>query len=99
MCFPYVYDDEDNVCLIEDRCGHNPTVYSDRATMKAWERGEPDPKPKKGCWCCTEYDGDRCHKEWNNDDDCYYIDWRDDKEPDEICDDFDLDEEMWRCGE
>lgn len=99
MCFPYVYDDEDNGPLPEDRCGHNPTVYNDRAEMRAWEHGEPDPKPKKGCWCCLEYDGDRCHKEWNNDDECYYIDWRDDKEPDEICDDFDLDEEMWRCGE
>ena len=25
MDFPYVYDDEDNVCLIEGRCGHNTT--------------------------------------------------------------------------
>ena len=41
--------------------------------------------PVPCCYYCTEYDGDRCHKEWNNNDDCYYIDWRDDKEPYELC--------------
>lgn len=40
------------------------------------------------CYYCTEYDGDRCHKEWNNNDECYYIDWRDDKESDELCEDY-----------
>lgn len=41
--------------------------------------------PVPCCYYCTEYDGDKCHKEWNNNDDCYYIDWRDDKEPDDLC--------------
>ena len=41
--------------------------------------------PVPCCYYCTEFDGDRCHKEWNNNDDCYYIPWRDDKEPDELC--------------
>lgn len=41
-----------------------------------------------GCWNCLEYDGDRCMKEWNNLDPCYYIKWRDDKKPDDCCDDW-----------
>ena len=44
-----------------------------------------------GCWNCTEFDGDRCHKEWNNNDDCYYIPWRDDKKPEDSCEDWEHD--------
>lgn len=44
--------------------------------------------PAKRCENCAEYDGYRCMKEWNNLDPSYYIDWRDDKEPDETCEDF-----------
>ncbi len=45
-------------------------------------------RPVKHCGNCKEYDGNRCTKEWNNLDDCYYIPWRDDKEPDDCCDDW-----------
>lgn len=45
---------------------------------------EPEPR----CEYCTEYDGNRCMKEWNNADDCYYVPERDDKEPDDCCDDY-----------
>lgn len=45
-------------------------------------------EPKNGCWNCLEYDGDRCHKDWNNNDESYYVPDRDDKEFDEICDDW-----------
>jgi hypothetical protein len=45
-------------------------------------------KPENGCWNCLAYDGERCTKEWNNADPCYYIDWRDDKEPGDVCEDW-----------
>ena len=43
---------------------------------------------ENGCWNCMNYDGNRCTKEWNNLDPCYYIDWRDDKAPDDHCEDW-----------
>ena len=71
-------------------------VYDDEDNVPM--NPSPVPEPKKGCWCCMEYDGDRCHKDWNNNDDCYYIPWRDDKDPDSICETFELDENVWRNG-
>ena len=71
-------------------------VYDDEDNVPMNQ--SPVPEPKKGCWCCMEYDGDRCHKEWNNNDDCYYIPCRDDKDPDDICETFELDEQVWRDG-
>ena len=60
--------------------------------MKAIESGIPfNDKPENGCWNCFEYDGDRCHKCWNNNEEDYYLPDRDDKKPDEICDDWDGD--------
>ena len=55
------------------------------------ERYIPDPS----CAYCKEYDNGKgiCMKEWNNLDPCYYVDWRDDREPEESCEDYD-----W-CGE
>lgn len=44
--------------------------------------------PAPCCYYCMEYDGDRCHKEWNNNEEDYYIDWRDDKAPDDCCEDY-----------
>lgn len=41
--------------------------------------------PVPCCKYCQEYDGDRCHVEWNNNDPCYYEHDRDDKEPDNLC--------------
>ena len=40
------------------------------------------------CGNCREYDGNRCMKEWNNLDECYYIPDRDDKEPEDVCKDW-----------
>ena len=87
---PYIYNDEDNAPMIDDDFDfHNPTVYSSRAEMKAIESGIPfNDKPENGCWNCREYDGDRCMKYWNNLDPMYYRSERDDKKPDEICDDW-----------
>ena len=39
------------------------------------------------CGNCSQYDGDRCMKEWNNLDECYYLPDRDDKEPEDVCED------------
>lgn len=44
--------------------------------------------PNPCCYYCTEYDGDRCMKEWNNADPDYYVSWRDDKDPDDLCEDY-----------
>lgn len=40
------------------------------------------------CDTCREYDGDRCTKFWNNLDPAYYIPDRDDKDPDDYCEDW-----------
>ncbi len=41
---PIIYDDEDNVPMIDDPwdSDHNPTVYLSRAEMKAMEVSTPD---------------------------------------------------------
>jgi hypothetical protein len=88
----YVYTDEDNAPM-NDFDVHNPTVYTSVYEARMIDRyDEPEPKDEKenGCWNCMMYDGDRCTKEWNNLDPCYYISWRDDKEPDDYCDDWEL---------
>lgn len=99
MIFPYVYDDEDNVSLIEDRCGHNPTVYADRATMKAWEHGEPEPKaqkPEDGCWNCMNFDWkhEACTVNWNNMDESYYNPDIDDRKLTDYCEYHDPDPDV-----
>ena len=50
--------------------------------------------PEPRCEFCQEYDGDRCHREWNNNDDCYYIPERDDKEPDDVCEGYEWNGEL-----
>lgn len=50
--------------------------------------------PDPCCEYCKEYDGERCHKEWNNNDECYYLPDRDDKDPDECCDDYEWNEDL-----
>lgn len=44
------------------------------------------------CGNCKEYNGTFCMKEWNNLDECYKVEWRDSKEPDEWCEDWEFDE-------
>ena len=44
--------------------------------------------PAPCCRYCVSYDGERCMKEWNNlDPDCY-VPERDDKDPDDLCEDY-----------
>lgn len=96
MDFPYVYDDEDNYPL--DSNGHNPTVYPDRYTMKAWENGEPEQqkKPDDGCWNCRNFDWKReaCTVNWNNLDESYYNPDLDDRDPFDFCENHDLDPDV-----
>ena len=47
---------------------------------------------KPCCGNCKEYNGTFCMKEWNNLDECYKVEWRDSKEPDEWCEDWEFDE-------
>lgn len=47
---------------------------------------------KPCCGNCKEYNGTFCMKEWNNLDECYKVAWRDAKEPDEWCEDWEFDE-------
>ena len=49
--------------------------------------------PPPSCGYCAKYDGAHCTKEWNNLDPCYYIKWRDDKEPEDCCEDYEWDGE------
>ena len=80
-----------------ERTGHNPTTYLDAAEEHYYESGQwladelkKDLEQDRGCWNCMEYDGDRCMKYWNNAEPEYYIPDRDDKEPDDKCDDWEL---------
>lgn len=105
---PYIYNDEDNAPMNEDALSgfHNPTVYSDRAEMKAIESDMPftEEKPDDGCWNCMNYDPSRgaCTIRWNNLDDSYYNPDLDDREPDDYCIDHDTDPdadpEEWDFG-
>ena len=50
--------------------------------------------PLPCCRYCTEYNGDSCMKEWNNADEDYYFPERDDREPEESCDDYEWNGEL-----
>ena len=95
--FGFVYSDEDNAPMTEDAFNgyHNPTVYGSRAEMKAVESGwdAREREPDKGCWNCLHYDPSReaCTKEWNNADPDFYLPDRDDRKPDEWCEDWVID--------
>jgi hypothetical protein len=95
----YLYDDEDNAPMNDeafdriDQNGHNPTVYPSYAEMRAVEKPLPfTDSPDNGCWNCIHYDGDRCHYAWNNNDECYYNPETDDKDPDDWCPGWEIDE-------
>ena len=77
---------------------HNPTVYADEYEARMFDKyGYPDhDEPDNGCWNCIQYDGNRCMKEWNNLDPCYYVPGRDDKEPEDCCEDHETDHDaVW----
>lgn len=90
-----------------DESAHNPTVYLDRAEMKAAESGIPfDEKPDDGCWNCIHFDWKReaCSAGWNNLDDSYYNPNTDDREYTDYCENHETDpdaewEEFFRGNE
>ena len=94
----YIYNDEDNEPM-SDFDFHNPPCYLDEYEAKMYDKyGDPDDedKPDPGCWNCTQYDGNACMKEWNNLDPCYYIPDRDDKDPQDYCEDHETDHDaVW----
>ena len=91
---PYIYNDEDNAPM-PDFGDHNPTVYLDRAEMRIFDRGGPEPqeKPADGCWNCLNFDWkhEACTLNWNNMDESYYNPDCDDRELTDICDDWEED--------
>lgn len=96
---PYIYNDEDNYPMNDDAFAeyHNPTVYNDRAEMKAVEAALPIADPiENGCWNCRNYDWTReaCTIRWNNLDESYYNPDIDDHDPTNYCDDHDLDPDV-----
>ena len=44
------------------------------------------------CANCTHYFNDVCTKDWNNMDESYYLPDRDDKDPEDSCDDWEYNE-------
>ena len=91
----FSYDDEDNAPMNEDAMPGIKMDWKRYSDIIAEMQEDPlpftdPPLPEKGCWNCLEYDGNRCMKEWNNADDCYYVPERDDKEPGDYCDDWSL---------
>ena len=98
---PYIYNDEDNAPMndVEDPI-MKYTTYQSREEMESAERGELDipfsDPPQDGCWNCRIYNGDYCTKLWNNLDECYKDTDRDAREPSDICDDWEHDEDaVW----
>ena len=96
----YIFDDEDNEPMYSnllDQDGHNPTVYTSLAEMKAIESLPfselPIEEPPSGCWNCTAFDGEHCTKNWNNADEDYYNPDTDDKSPADYCDDWQKDKD------
>lgn len=98
---PYIYNDEDNAPMNDeafDRGGHNPTVYQSAYEARMYDKhGEPAlKKHDDGCWSCRHYNGDFCTILWNNLDEAYKVDWRDAKDPDDKCDEWEHDEDaIW----
>jgi len=98
----YVYEDEDNVPMNDDVMPEDPwlkyTTYSCKEEYEADIRGEvpfTDP-PDNGCWNCLHYNGDFCTLLWNNLDEAYKVEWRDAKDPDDHCDEWELDKDaIW----
>ena len=101
----YLYDSEDNAPMSEDAweaarmfaaaslgaarmfaeaSAREPTIAEDSVPFT-------DLTHDNGCWNCQKYDGNRCMKHWNNAEPEYYIPDRDDKGPDDICDDWSFD--------
>lgn len=44
--------------------------------------------PVRTCENCICFDGDYCIKNWNNADRDYLIPWRDERDPEETCEDW-----------
>ena len=84
----YVYDGETNepmnAAAIET---HGPCIKDGRMIIVDHDDVLPfNEPPRRCCWTCWEYDGNRCHLNWNNDDECYYVPERDNKKPSDVCD-------------
>ena len=69
-------------------------AFESASSIAAYYKRMEDPdapeKPSDGCWNCKLYDPawGACMKEWNNFDSVYYIPVRDNKEPDDYCDEW-----------
>lgn len=50
--------------------------------------------PEPCCECCMNYNGDVCTKNWNNMDESYYNPNTDDVFPEDVCDDWQWNEEL-----
>ncbi|MBQ1779294.1 MAG: hypothetical protein IIZ93_14160 [Acidaminococcaceae bacterium] len=99
----YVYNDEDNAPMNDPFEGyHNPTGYNSRSEMEYFEKRkyiEDEEKkhgPDNGCWNCQLYDWNKeaCTKNWNNLDESHYIPERDDRKPDDQCEDYERDPDV-----
>ena len=109
---PYIYNDEDNAPMNDevfdriDQNGHNPTVYTSYAEMKAAEKETelPFDDPPDGCWNCLNFDWkhEACTSNWNNLDESYYNPDVDDRKLTDFCDaweeDKDADPECLETG-
>lgn len=101
----YIYNDEDNAPMSRelfdriDENGHNPTVYTSYAEMRAAEAvpfSDPPEPPADGCWNCMNFDWkhEACTTRWNNMDEDYYNPDIDDRELTDYCEDHELDKDV-----
>ena len=89
----YIYDDGDNTAMNEQAVPDKPNVptksYADmRAEEEALPFTDPLEPPENACWCCTAFNGNACTINWNNADPIYYNPDTDDRDPFDLCDDF-----------
>ena len=92
---PYIYNDEDNLPMIDDPFDqppryHNVTTYATPLEMKMVERGElpfDERKPDDGCWNCESYVGHYCTKNWGGSPD-YHDHTRDRRTANEYCENW-----------
>ena len=80
--------------------------FESASALAAYYRSKEYPyapdRPSDGCWNCMLYDPSKgaCTKEWNNGNERHYLPERDNKEPDDYCDDHDYDPEAeWIGGD
>ena len=69
-----------------------PYIYNDEDNAPMNDDVIPFGDPPECCGTCRNFNGNFCTREWNNLDECYNVTWRDERIPEDWCEDYALDE-------